>query len=184
MATKAYKTGPSTPTHAVHYSKKQISLSVTETCCPKAARMPGGSHRDATASSPSWHFTLPPEAPRSQDSHSPDHRFWQILNINRCCPCAVVVLHGELHVQFSISLQYQGGYLSALQLTSTCTVLSCLLFLDTLELGSKLFWTKQLLFFDVDTVWSVKIKRTCGDVGNHKYCLKAFHYFCRCVHSI
>lgn len=66
--------------------------------------------------------------------------------------CAVVVLYGELHVQFNISLQYQGGYLSALQLTSTCIVFSSLVLLDTLELCSKLFWTKQLLVFDANTV--------------------------------
>lgn len=63
-------------------------------------------------------------------------------------------------MQFNISLQYQGRYLSALQLTSTCTVFSCLVLLDALELCSKLFWTKQVLFFDVDMVWSVKIRRT------------------------
>lgn len=62
-------------------------------------------------------------------------------------------------MQFHLSLQYQAGYLSALQLTSTCTVFSCLALLDTWELHSKLFWTKQLLAFDVHAVWSVK-KRT------------------------
>lgn len=79
-------------------------------------------------------------------------------------------------MQCNLSVQYQAGYLSALQLTSTCTVVSFLALLDTWELHSKLFWSKQLLVFDVHTVWSVKIKRTCGEMGNHKYySLKTFH---------
>lgn len=144
-----------------------------------------GSLRDATASSPPpQHFTLPPESPRSRNSPSLDHKFWKILNINRYPLCAGVVSHGELHMQFKISLQYQAGYVSALHLTFTGTVFSCLVFLDILELRSKLFSTEKLLFFHVDTVWSIKIKRICGDVGNHKYCLKAYHYFRKCVHSI
>lgn len=123
-----------------------------------------GSDRDATASSPPpWHFILPPESPRSQNSPSLDHRFWKILNINRYPPCAGVVLHGEPYMQIKISLQYyQAGYVSASHLTSTCTVFSCLVFLDILEMGSKLFSTKKPLFFDVDTVRSIKIKMTWG----------------------
>lgn len=65
-------------------------------------------------------------------------------------------------MQIKISLQYQAGYVSASHLTSTCTVFSCLVFLDILETCSKLFSTKKPLFFDVDTVRSIKIK---DDVG-------------------
>lgn len=63
--------------------------------------------------------------------------------MNGYTECAVLVIYGEIHTQFKISYQYQARHLSTSQLTSTRIMFSCLVLLDTLELHSKLLWTKK-----------------------------------------
>lgn len=81
-----------------------------------------------------------------------------------------------MHTQVKAGQQYRGRYLSALQLTSTCTVF-CLVLLDTWELLSELLWTKgKKTPFLVQTQFGVpNKKRTYGDGGNHRCSLKIFY---------